>query len=102
MEQRKYLELTNHKIIIVSPKGTVGTEAKAVTVLIEEIEKRTGITLPNIHKWPEEKTSVIVVGSQSLLNGIIAPYSNLLEKLKIPGREGYRLLVIKSSYLLPG
>jgi hypothetical protein len=70
-------------------------EAKAITVLIEEVEKRTGIKLPLVHQWEGEDRTTIIVGSEKSLENLKVPYLNLLDELEKPGREGYRILVEK-------
>lgn len=79
--------------VILASKEMTGPEAKAIRVLFEEIEKRTGIRLPVGYDPPEEGRPTIVVGTERSLNEIIKPYISLLETLERPGREGYRILI---------
>ncbi len=50
------------KSIIVIPEKMGRLERKAVTVLQEEIQKRTGILLSASAKWPGGKQPVIAIG----------------------------------------
>jgi len=68
-------------------------ELKAVTVLIEEIERRTGIRLKTVHNWPTDGKPIILVGSESTISRFIKPYANFLKRLEKPRNEGYRILV---------
>ncbi len=78
---------------VLTPNDISRVEAKAITVLIEEVEKRTGIKLPVVHQWEGEDRTIIIVGSEKSLEGLRIPYLNLLDELEKPGREGYRILV---------
>ncbi len=83
--------------VILCSKEALFLESKAISVLIEEIEKRTGIKVPVIYNFPEDNRPVIVVGTEELLKDIIQPYISLLDKLEKPGKEGYRILVKKDK-----
>ncbi|TDF99752.1 hypothetical protein [Paenibacillus piri] len=78
---------------VVVPAGLEGAAAKAVAVLLEEIEKRTGIMLPVTTEWPVEARAVIAAGTEASLNGILTQSDRqALESLTRPGNEGYRVL----------
>ena len=51
----------------------LATERKAVTVLCEEIEKRTGIQLKQATQWPDSPTPVIALGLQSQVKQFAGP-----------------------------
>ncbi|MCX7795889.1 MAG: hypothetical protein N2380_05155 [bacterium] len=78
--------------VILTSKDVSGPVAKAITVLIEEVEKRTGIRLPIVYSFPEGDRPVIVVGTEDALNELIKPYIPLIETLERPGKEGYKIL----------
>ncbi|MCR8631688.1 hypothetical protein [Paenibacillus radicis (ex Xue et al. 2023)] len=83
--------------VLLVPEGLEGAEAKAITVLIEETEKRTGIALAVTHEWPADNQPVIVAGTAASLQDMVKDYSVELEKLSLPGKEGYRLLGCKDE-----
>jgi hypothetical protein len=85
------LDISNATVVI--PKGISGPELKAISVLIEEIKKRTGIELPVVEELSENNNPMIVVGTEESLKELIKPYTSLLDTLEKPGKEGYRILV---------
>jgi hypothetical protein len=48
---------------VVMPRGLSGPEQKAVTMLIQEVEKRTHLQWPETNDWPGTSAPVIVVGT---------------------------------------
>lgn len=68
-------------------------ESKAVAVLIEEVEKRTGVRLKTVYDWPSHDKPVIVVGTEASLEKLVKPYRGFLDRLDRPGSEGYRVAV---------
>lgn len=90
------LELKNS--VIVTPPNLSGPESKAVTMLVEEIEKRTALRLPKLTAWPTSNVTVIAVGSRSALREFAGPYAKeLLAVRKASGPEGYRLSVKRGA-----
>lgn len=84
--------------VVVSPPGLSGPEQKAVTMLVEEIEKRTRARLPAMRAWPSSNAPVIAVGNRSILKEFAGPYSKeLLAVRKAIGPEGYRLCVKRGA-----
>src|SRR6516162_1636064 len=62
------LELTN--AVVVFPSNLSGPERKAVTMLVEEVEKRTRIRWPELTAWPAAGSlavPVIALGPKSQL-----------------------------------
>src|SRR5437660_2798828 len=59
------LDLTN--ALVVFPPRLSGPERKAVTMLVEEVEKRTGVRWPAVTIWPSSNAPVIFVGTRSEL-----------------------------------
>ena len=92
----KSLDLS--QAIVVTPKNLTGFEEKAVSVLIEEIAKRTGISLRQQPIWSEENVPVIAVGPAASLKGFAGPYFEVLQKESMPGAEGYRITVWAEPY----
>lgn len=90
------LDLKN--AVIVTPPNLSGPERKAVTMLVEEVEKRTQVRLPTMTAWPASNAPVIAVGNRSTLQQFAGPYSKeLLAVRKASGPEGYRLCVKRGA-----
>ena len=82
--------------VIVAPQELGKVEQKAVIVLQEEIEKRTGIKLDVTDRWPQGRRSAIAVGLQSQVNRFAGPFVPDIKEVAIPGSEGF-CLVVKSE-----
>ena len=90
------LDLSN--AVIVFPASLSATEKKAVTMLVEEVEKRTHLLLPTMTAWPQSDAPVIAVGNLSTLQQFAGPYvKELLSVRKAAGPEGYRLCVKRGA-----
>jgi hypothetical protein len=77
---------------VVTPPDLSGPEAKAVTMLVEEVEKRTRLHWPVVHAWPAGPEPVIAVGPASTLPSFASGYA---AEFPAGGQkpEGYRLRV---------
>jgi len=82
--------------VIVTAKQQGSVEQKATAVLQEEIEKRTGISLKTTDSWPGGNESVIAVGLISQMEQLAGPVLADVQKLNIPGAEGF-ILVVKEK-----
>jgi hypothetical protein len=69
---------------IVTPKNMSGPENKAVTMLIEEVEKRTRIRLNRVHQLPE--SAVILIGRAASLKEFSAA-----TRFNIKDQEAYEI-----------
>ncbi|MHC4708784.1 MAG: alpha-glucuronidase family glycosyl hydrolase, partial [Planctomycetota bacterium] len=78
--------------VIVAPGSLSKVEQKAVAVLQEEIQKRTGITPQTTKNWPQDK-AVIAVGPQSQISQFAGPLSSDLSSVVVPGAEGFYVSV---------
>ncbi len=87
--------------VVLARQDAQGVEQKAIQVLLEEIEKRTGIRLPVSHQRPQGALTITVgeVGHQELLPAELA---SLLEELDVPGAEGFRAAVSPSGAAVAG
>ena len=94
------LDFTNS--IIVTPAKLERLEQKAITVLREEIQKRTGIQLSVLTEWPKNQQSIIAVGQTGQTKILAGPYSDILEKGQTPGKEGFRLLIKDNVIFVAG
>jgi hypothetical protein len=87
------LDFTN-SVIVTAPKlGRL--EQKAITVLREEIQKRTAIQLKN-------RQPTITVGQMEQIKLLAGPYADILEKGQTPGKEGFRLLIRDNVIFVAG
>ena len=80
------LDLKN--AVIVTPPSLSGPEKKAVTMLVEEVEKRTQVRWPTMTAWPSSNAPVIAVGNRSLLKDFAGPYSKELLAVRKVSRSG--------------
>jgi hypothetical protein len=85
--------------VVVAPEGLSRREQKAVRVLVEEVEKRTELRWPVVHRLEFGSHSAIVVDSDQALkkDGIELPRGLLSEDKKFASSEGYRLRTTNSS-----
>ncbi|MCX6379611.1 MAG: hypothetical protein NT023_09065 [Armatimonadetes bacterium] len=96
------LSIFNHAVVVTPPK-TSPREHKAVTMLVEEIEKRTRIHLRTVHALPKDDTPAILVGVHTALLAI-AP-SKLLSagtKRSADRPEGYIITASHSVVAVAG
>ncbi|HWX22848.1 MAG TPA: hypothetical protein VN578_23345 [Candidatus Binatia bacterium] len=83
----------NHAVLV-SPPNLSGPERKALQMLVEEVEKRTGIRWPESTNWPAPDGPVVAAGLKSKLEDFAGGYRKALESLpEVSGAEGYRLRV---------
>ena len=83
--------------VIVTPPKLERLEQKAITVLREEIQKRTGIQLSTLTEWPKNQQPVIAVGQTGQMKILAGPYSNILEDGQTLGKEGFRLSIKENA-----
>ncbi len=77
--------------IVVRPGEVPNAEKTAATVLIEEVEKRSGVRLQKSAAWPLGKPVVAITSSQN-----VQGWNHNIPASKI-GSEGYRLYLDESS-----
>jgi hypothetical protein len=79
--------------IVVAPRVSSKREQKAVQVLVEEVEKRTGIRWQVVEQWKAGVPAAVVVGAQEALKEIrFEPLGEVqLSGGQATGREGFRL-----------
>src|SRR5512143_1294120 len=79
---------------VVAPPGLSGPEKKAVSMLVEEIEKRTQLRFPMVAAWPSSNTPVIAVGKRTELEAFAGPYAKDLGGApSAEAAEGFRICV---------
>jgi len=86
-----HIDLTNS--IVVIPQDLSGPEHRALTMLVEEVEKRARVHWPTATAWPLSPTPVIAVGTASTLRAFEAPYADELRRTQdeATAPEGYRI-----------
>ena len=89
-----------HATIVMPPTMTV-PERTAVRVLVEEIEKRTGVRLPAATEWPAETEPVIAIGPLARAAGWAAAGLRNAPPAITPGPEGYRIIVSAAGRAAP-
>jgi hypothetical protein len=94
------LDFTNS--VIVTPYKLGQLEQKAITVLQEEIRKRTGILLNTSTRWPMEKQPVIAIGQEEQIKSFAGSHSVFLEDGQTLNKEGFRLVVRKNVIFIMG
>ena len=94
------LDFTNS--VIVTPRKLDKLEQKALTVLREEIQKRTGIQLNTVTRWPGNKQSVIAIGQKEQIKFFAGPYSDIFENGQTPNKEGFQLVIKGNAILVVG
>jgi hypothetical protein len=80
--------------VVVIPPGLSGPAKTAVTMLVEEVEKRTQILWDATTSWPPPSVPVIAVGPAAALNAFAAEYVDRLQADGEAASEGYRIRVI--------
>lgn len=83
--------------VIVCPEKPPSQEKKAVAIFVEEIEKRTGIRLPCVHRAPAGGIPAVFIGCEQALRDLFQTAHPALEQMDKPGREGYRILAEESG-----
>src|SRR6266516_2716601 len=82
------------KAVVVSPENLSGPEKKAVTMLVEEMGKRTDLRWERASSWPSSPTPVIAIGPVSALHSFAGEFAEDLAKDRgVDGAEGYRIRV---------
>jgi hypothetical protein len=86
------------KAVIVTPESPSRLERKAVTMLIEEVERRTQIRWTATTNWTASKTPVIWVGQVADLKSLAADTAkDLLSAKGADGPEAYRIRVTRGN-----
>ena len=85
---------------VVTSAHPTGPEQKASVVLVEEVEKRTGIRLPVAARMPASGPAILI-GEESGLRGVDATLVGRLTPATA-GADGYRLQVVDGSVLVCG
>ena len=86
------------KALVVSPATLSTPEQKAVTMLIEEVAKRTHVRWDRSMTWPSNDTPVVALGPSSALKEFSGKYFNeLSSEPSFSAAEGYRIRIKRGS-----
>ncbi len=86
-----FATLTLNQAVVVSPANLSSSERKAVTMLVEEVEKRSGFRWTTSTAWPSAAQPVIALTQAASLTQFRGRYAN--EPAAAAGAEGYRVWV---------
>lgn len=87
--------------VVVTPRNLTTQEKAAVTVLVEEVQKRTQTTLAVQNDIPQAGPAIVLGTSANLANGPTA--SRLNRMIAAPrGEEGFRVQVLDGSVFVAG
>jgi hypothetical protein len=83
------LDLT--RAVVVTPAELSGRPAKAVRMLVEEVEQRSMVRWDRTEKWPAGGTPVVVVGPADGVRDLLDRQGVRLPAAPRPKPEGYRI-----------
>lgn len=92
-------EIDLTRAVIVVPDGLSGPEEKAVRVLVEEVEARSGIRWDVMLRWPTGEVPVVAVGPLRLLRAEAGPLREHIPPRPAAGnaRDGYTIRTIAGA-----
>ena len=78
--------------VIVQPRNFSRREQKAVSVLAEEVERRTGIEWQVVNSWPSSASTPIIIGQAAALQGLKPDlFASLFASPPAVAAEGFAL-----------
>jgi hypothetical protein len=89
------LDLT--RAVVVTPAGLSGPPAKAVRMLVEEVEQRSMVRWDRAEKWPSSGTPVVAVGPADGVRNLLDGHGVRLPAAERPRPEGYRIGVSENG-----
>ncbi|SDL81190.1 alpha-glucuronidase family glycosyl hydrolase [Kriegella aquimaris] len=89
------MDMSTSKIVCFEKKNPL--VLKSISVLHEEVVKRTHIQLRVQRKWPTESQPTIVIGLKGQLDKFPQEYQEVLETLPATQVEGYKIAVLPKS-----
>ncbi len=84
--------------VLVTPSDLSGPERKAVEMVLDEVEKRSGIRWTETHAWPEDNVPVVAVGPSALLKTLAPGYADAIHPPE--AAEAYQLSVMEGHAVL--
>ncbi len=95
------LDLT--RTVLVAPENLSKPEHKALTMLVEEVERRSGVRWETSTTWPAQADTLIAVGREADLRAINPQLGAWLDRAAAPkGAEGYRIGTDDSTVFVVG
>jgi hypothetical protein len=95
-QERDLLDLSS--AIVVSPEGLSRPERNALSMLCDEVEKRTGIRLEIAHQWPRSDRPVICVVPATQLSSFVGTRAKgAIDSAGSEGPEGFQLVIETSG-----
>ncbi len=93
-------DLSQSKIICWEKKDKV--VKKSVSVLQQEIQKRTSILLPVQNKLPKDNKNIIFVGQESDLTKLPQKYVEAIQKMPSIAKDGYKIYTDDNTVIVLG
>lgn len=94
--QARALDLKNS--VIVAPPNLSKPEKKAVTMLVEEVEKRTLVRWPVLNSWPSSNATIVAIGNREAMETFAGPHA---DEVRTVGRnnspDGFQLVLKRSQ-----
>ncbi len=90
-----------NQAVVLAPGTLSGPEKKAVTMLVEEVEKRSGVRWATVAAMPSGSGPVIAVGQAAALRPLVGARLDGLVAAPA-GKEGYRLQATGTVVLVVG
>jgi hypothetical protein len=84
-------ELDLTRAVVVTPAGLSGPPAKAVRMLVEEVEQRSMVRWDRAEKWPAVGNPIVVVGMAGDVRSLLDKQGVRLPVAARPRPEGYRI-----------
>lgn len=92
------MDIDLSQAILITPATLSPQEQKAVDLLLDEVERRTGVRWPETHEWPAHPATVVAVGPKASLEAYAGPWAGMLKGDSAEGKaEGYRVRSFKSD-----
>src|SRR5687768_10818363 len=84
-------ELDLRGAVVVTAPGLSGPERNAVTMLVEEVEKRTQVRWPVAERWPDGARPVVAVGTAATAAQWAGAHAATLGATGTLPAEGFRI-----------
>src|SRR4051794_28112199 len=94
-------EIDLNRAVVVVPQNLSRQETRAVTLLVEEVEKRTGIRWKLASTWPDGDVKVLAVGPVTSLAAFAGPFAPQLGAEPSAKAEGFRIRILKAGRAAP-
>ena len=91
-------DFTNSSIYL--PEKNNERLRKAAQIMKEEIQKRTGISVPVVYRLPSEKTFAITLGTEGKMGNLPAGIASSIKSLPVAGKEGFRILKVSDKSII--